>query len=306
MLTAFSGHSGGGPVSLLAAFLRAGGVLLYSTCGPFEWFYARLLRSLVVELGPRSPLLARVLPITGGGARIYAFDDGACRLVSDVAGRNSAGALAALAALPDDQRIPRIDPHDTTYLAASFAPQGVDRALTEAVGTVVDVGDVLFDSRRKPLVSLHRGYERTAATLAAATAALQASGKPPLPEAEPHPVGETARWTFQQPEFPAGRRLRVCVRGSGFVHAGVVDRQGRWDPMYEVPLVPLPDGTYEAVLPAGVNAFTFFWTEPPWVGGLPGHWEGGPEGARVFKGPDVAAIAANSEERHAPTSIASR
>jgi hypothetical protein len=48
--------------------------------------------------------------------------------------------------------------------------------------------------------------------------------------------------------------------------------------VYKVPLVPLPEGDYEAILPFGVNAFTFFWTERPWTSGRPGHWEG-----RVFR-----------------------
>jgi hypothetical protein len=32
-----------------------------------------------------------------------------------------------------------------------------------------------------------------------------------------------------------------------------------------------------------INAFTFFWTEAPWSSGLPGHWEAGPRGVRVFR-----------------------
>ena len=54
------------------------------------------------------------------------------------------------------------------------------------------------------------------------------------------------------------------------------------DRVYNVPLMPLPEADYEAVLPSGVNAFTFFWTEAPWTPGRPGHWERGPRGARVF------------------------
>jgi hypothetical protein len=49
-----------------------------------------------------------------------------------------------------------------------------------------------------------------------------------------------------------------------------------------VPLVPLPEGGYEAVLPSGVNVFTFFWTEAPWTPGRPGHWERDRSGARLF------------------------
>jgi hypothetical protein len=78
----------------------------------------------------------------------------------------------------------------------------------------------------------------------------------------------------------------VRVGGSGFVHAGVASPNGRWTRVYEVPLVPVPEGSYEAVLPSGVNAFTFFWTEAPWTPGRPGHWERGPSGTRIFNAHD--------------------
>ena len=95
------------------------------------------------------------------------------------------------------------------------------------------------------------------------------------PPSQPE-VGDTVSWTFEQPHFPPGRRLRVRVAGSGFVHAGVAGSNGAWDPVFNVPLVPLPQGGYEAVLPSGVNVFTFFWTEAPSTHERPGHWEGGP------------------------------
>ena len=50
-----------------------------------------------------------------------------------------------------------------------------------------------------------------------------------------------------------------------------------------MPLMPLTGGGYEAVLPAGVDWFTFFWTETPWTPGHPGHWERGPSGDSVFE-----------------------
>jgi hypothetical protein len=75
----------------------------------------------------------------------------------------------------------------------------------------------------------------------------------------------------------------VRVGGSGFVHAGVARPGGVWEPVYNVPLMPLPEGDYEAVLPSGVNAFTFFWTETPWTPGHPGHWDRGGRGKRVFR-----------------------
>ena len=103
-------------------------------------------------------------------------------------------------------------------------------------------------------------------------------------EGQPPPdAGDTVLWTFERTHFPRDRRLRVRVGGSGYVHAGVMRAGGTWDPVYNVPLTPLPDGGYEAVLPSGVNAFTFFWTEAPWDSGHPGRWERGPSGVRVFE-----------------------
>jgi hypothetical protein len=118
--------------------------------------------------------------------------------------------------------------------------------------------------------------------MAAATNAMKESGRATLPPSGPG-IGDTALWTFEQQQFPPGRRLRVRVGGSGFVHAGVRGADGTWDPVYNVPLVPLPDGAYEAVLPFGVDVFTFFWTEAPWTPGRPGHWERGRRGTRVFR-----------------------
>jgi len=73
------------------------------------------------------------------------------------------------------------------------------------------------------------------------------------------------------------------VGASGYVHAGRARADGTWDPVYNVPLTPVMGGGYEAILPFGVDRFTFFWTEAPRVPGHPGHWERGPNGANVFK-----------------------
>ena len=78
-------------------------------------------------------------------------------------------------------------------------------------------------------------------------------------------------------QFVAGHRIRVRVDGSGFVHAGVAGSDGAWIRVYKVPLLPRPGGGSGAVLPAGVNAFTFFWTEARWTPGHPGQWEREPQ-----------------------------
>ena len=53
MLTAFSGAAfEEDTIQVLADYLAAGGVLVFCTDTAFDWFYARLLRPLIVELGP--------------------------------------------------------------------------------------------------------------------------------------------------------------------------------------------------------------------------------------------------------------
>jgi hypothetical protein len=134
----------------------------------------------------------------------------------------------------------------------------------------------------KPVAALRRRYVRTIGVIAATRAALKDSGQA-TPPSSPTARGDTELWTFERRQFSSERRVRVRVRGSGFVHAGIARAGGVWDPVYNVPLVPLPDEEYEAVLPIGVNAFTFFWTEPPLATGRPGHWDRGSSGGRVFR-----------------------
>ena len=70
-------------IEVLAEYLTAGGVLVFNTGAPFDWFYYRLLRPLIVELGARSRVLANVLLVLSGGKEIYVFQDGAYRLRTD-------------------------------------------------------------------------------------------------------------------------------------------------------------------------------------------------------------------------------
>jgi hypothetical protein len=167
------------------------------------------------------------------------------------------------------------------YIADSRARNRIDHAIASRVGIVIDVGDAMLAAAGTPITGLHRGYHLTMDVITAATAALHESGLAALPPSQPE-VGDTVLWTFERPHFPPGRRLRVRVTGSGFVHAGVSGADGAWSPIYNVPLVPLSGGGYEAVLPSGVNVFTFFWTEAPWTPDRPGHWERGRSGASVF------------------------
>ncbi|HUE87471.1 MAG TPA: metallophosphoesterase [Vicinamibacterales bacterium] len=286
MLTAFSGNdTGEDTVELLAEYLRAGGGLVFRADTAFDWFYVRLLRPLVVELGPRSPLLSNVVLMLSGGA-VFAFEDGAFRRIVSGASRDGSAGLDVLAADSKErlEGMPVLDPSRTVYIGDSTALGGIDPALAGHVGFVIDVGDAMPDPAGEPLTGLHHSYRRTIDTIVTTTAAMRESGRmvaaPEPPDAE---AGETVLWTFEQPRFPPGRRVRVRVGGSGFVHAGVAGANGRWTRVYNVPLVPLAEPGYEALLPAGVNVFTFFWTEAPWARGRPGHWERGPGGATVFR-----------------------
>jgi hypothetical protein len=286
MLTAFSGgdieHT---TIEVLADYLAAGGVLVFTAGAPFDWFYYCLLRPLIIQLGPHSRLLANVLLVLSGGNEIYVFQDGAYRLVSRSTGNPTSGGFDALVKLSRERRfpsVPELDPERVIYIGDSSAPAGIDHAMAGRVGIVINVGDAMLEMARQSMINLHRGYLRTIDLIVTASAALHESGRAKIPDSWPD-AGDTVLWTFERQHFPRDRRLRVRVGASGYVHAGVARADGTWDPVYNVPLTPLPDGGYEAVLPAGVDEFTFFWTEAPWIPGHPGHWESGPRGGTVFK-----------------------
>jgi len=283
-LTAFSGgdveHS---TIEVLADYLAAGGVLVFNAGAPFDWFYYRLLRPLIIQLGPRSRLLANVLLVLSGGNEIYVFQDGAFQLVSTSTGNHTSEGFDALVKLSRERRfpsVPELDPERAIYIGDS-SPAGIDHAIAGRVGLVINIGDAMLEMPGQSMINLHRGYLRTIDVIVAASAALQESGRAKVPESSPD-AGDTVLWTFERKHFPLDRRVRVRVNASGYVHAGVARADGTWDPVYNVPLTPLADGGYEAVLPSGVHEFTFFWTEAPWIPGHPGHWESGPGGGRVF------------------------
>jgi len=43
-------------IEVLSDYLAAGGTLIFNTAAPFDWFYYRLLRPLIIGLGPRVAL----------------------------------------------------------------------------------------------------------------------------------------------------------------------------------------------------------------------------------------------------------
>jgi len=284
-LTAFSGaNTGKGTLDVITNYLAAGGILVICSDSVFDWFYARFLRPVILALGARSQLLSSLLLILSGGTTIYVFHDGAYRLISNEAGQDRSDAFDVLVELSTKRGIdgmPVLQPADAAYIGDSTAPRAVDPAIARRVELVIDVGDAIPEPPGKPIVGLRRSYQRIMDTFVAATAALQEHGRTAAAPA-PREVRATVLWTFDRPHFLRGQRLRVRVGGSGFVHAGVTRADGSWAQVYEVPLMPLPDGRYEAVLPENVDAFTFFWTEAPWTPHHPGHWERRPGPGRVF------------------------
>jgi len=285
MLTAFCGKGPGeDTIEVLAEYLAAGGILALRAETEFDWFYVRLLRPLITQLGVRSPLLSNVVLLLSWGDDIFTFGDGAFRRIPLEESRDRSAVLEVLAAGSTERfaGMPVLDLAHTVYIGDSVAPRGIDRGLASSVGFVIDVGDAMPESVGEPLSGLHRRYRRTIDTIATVSAAMRDSGRTP-PASGPCEVGDAAVWTFEQPRFPTDRRVRVRVGGSGFVHTGIEGTNGRWSCVYNVPLVPLPEGGYEALLPKGANIFTFFWTEPPWTRGRPGHWERGRAGTRLFR-----------------------
>ena len=278
MLTAFSGDSSeDDTIRVLKDFLTAGGILLLCTDTPFDWLYVRLLRPLIIELGSNSHLLSQFLLSVSGGAEVLVFEDGAYIVFASDAHRGRSEAFDLLVELARDGRIrsvPALDPAGIVYIGDSTAVGSFDSTFVGKSGIAINVGDAIPESRDRPLLNVHHSYRRTIDTLMTATATMRDTGRPQaVQQPSPTEAADAMVWTFEQPQFVPGYRIRVRVDGSGFVHAGVASSDGAWNRVYRVPLLPQPDGGYEAVLPAGVNAFTLFWTEAPWTPGHPGHWE---------------------------------
>jgi len=278
MLTAFSGDSReDDTIHVLKDYLSAGGVLVFCTDTPFDWLYVRLLRPLIVELGSNAGLLSQLLLSVSGGVELLVFADGVYQVIASDAHRSRSEGFDRLVELSRKGgvgSIPVLDPAGMVYVGDSTAAGSFDPTFASRSGIAVNVGDAIPESSDRPLLNVHHSYRRTIDALMAATAAMRDTARSHVVQQPlPTEVTDAMLWTFEHPQFMAENRIRVRVDGSGFVHAGIAGSNGAWNRVYKVPLLPRPGGGYEAVLPAGVNAFTFFWTEAPWMPGHPGHWE---------------------------------
>jgi Calcineurin-like phosphoesterase len=272
-------------VCAVADYLDAGGLLAFNTGAPFDWFYARLLRPLIAELVARhgcAGRLAQVLLILDGGNQISAFDQGGYRLLWKGEGRDKGDGIDELIRLSHaSDLIPHLDPGQMVYLGDSFSAGGGDRAVVGKVGLVINVGPHA-PGMPGTFVNLGGGFMRTLDVLMTAAVALHGPGHVSTAAAGQQADDATV-WTFNHKHFPVQGRVRIRVGASGYVHAGVAQPRGRWAPVYDVPLIPTPEDAFEAVLPPDVDAFTFFWTEPPRTPGHPGHWEREERGGRIFR-----------------------
>ncbi len=285
-LTAFFGSDlDDATVAAVAGYLDAGGILVFNTGAPFDWFYARLLRPLIAELAARhgcAEQLGQVPLILDGGNQVSLFDQGGYRLAWRGEGRDKGDGIDELIRLSGASGLlPPLDPGQMMCLGDSFGAGGVDRAVAGKVGLVVNVGPHA-PGMPGTFVNLGGGFLRTLDMLTEAAGALRKAGHMP-PAAAGQQPGDATVWTFSRKHFPAHGRVRVRVGASGYVHAGVAQPCGRWAPVYDVPLIPTPEGTFDAVLPPDVDAFTFFWTEAPRTPGHPGHWEREERGGRIFR-----------------------
>jgi hypothetical protein len=272
-------------VAALAGYLDAGGILVFNTGAPFDWFYARLLRPLIAHLVAchgSAGRLAQVLLILSGGNQISVFRQGGYRLVFHGRGRDKGDGVDELIRLSHaSDLVPHLDPGQMMYVGDAFGPGGIDRPVAGKVGIVVNVGPPVPGMPGK-FVNLGGGFTQTVSVFVAAAEALRASGRAPS-HAAPEQIGDARVWSFEHQAFPAHGRVLVRVGAAGYVHVGVTQPDGRWAPVYEVPLIPTPGGAFEAVLPPDVDAFTFFWTEAPRTPGHPGHWEREERGGRIFQ-----------------------
>ena len=180
--------------------------------------------------------------------------------------------------------MPALDPASTVYIGDSTAAGSFDHATGQPSGHCHRCRRCHSRlGRPAPITGLHRSYRRTIDMLVAATAALRESGRRGAsavtsPRSAIRCCGRSSTHNSHRDVASAfvSTAAASCMRVSRV-------SDGAWNPVYNVPLLPLPDGGYEAVLPAGVNAFTFFWTEAPWTPGHPGHWERESSGVRVFR-----------------------
>ena len=137
----------------------------------------------------------------------------------------------------------------------------------------------------EPLSGLHRRYRRTIDTIVTMTAAMRDSGATVGERSAasgPRQVSDTALWTFEQPRFPTDRRVRVRVGGSGFVHAGIEEKDGLWCRVADR-LCTFRRGLPETIAAqAGIKLFSFLSRNPADQAAL-STWERGPGGTRLFR-----------------------
>jgi len=290
-------------------FLEKGGFIAFNTLDTKDEFYHVVLEALANELyrTNKSHLMNHIYMLFRGGREIFQYDSEArCyrQIYHAGYGTKADGALWLL------------DKHlkDKASLLALYADEFY-RYLNDgnAIGmenipVIVNAGENLYADSVKRIVKTnirekiykkvtdsqyifntnYGGPERVRQDLSWITGELPEDVPfKALPGAAAEPEKPEIEWTFDKGRsFTALKECRVKVvvgkpgeGAPGFIWAGVKDEYGTWNPdkIYLIPLILNSDGQHEAVLPKGVNHYTFFWTggEDAKSGFMPGHWEKG-------------------------------
>ena len=148
---------------------------MFNTGAPFDWFYYRILRPLIVDLGAAfARLLANVLLVFSGGKEIYVFQDGAYRLVAGSTGKDKSEGFDALVRLSKENATRRFPSSTRKKWSTSGVLRlrpGSTRTMADRVGLVINVGDAVLERPSQSIINLHRGYRRTIDLIIAASAA---------------------------------------------------------------------------------------------------------------------------------------
>jgi hypothetical protein len=140
----FGGDLDDTTVAALVGYLDAGGIVVFNTGAPFDWFYARLLRPLIAGLVAGHSCagrLAQAWLILSGGNQISAFQHGGYRLIWQGEGRDKGDGVDELIRVSQAcGLVPHLGPEEMVYVGDSFGPGGIDRPVAGKVRVVVNVG----------------------------------------------------------------------------------------------------------------------------------------------------------------------
>ncbi len=262
-------------ISLLRAYIEAGGHIVFNTLAPKEWFYRRVVDPLVSSYHQTgcTHLLSRVHWVASGGQEIFVYDlrnQTYRRIRTGSALGKAEGLLVLLRQLSMKVEL-------LALYGDRFDDPGNDgNAIgVDAIALVINVGpdqNIQQSSKCQQFVnSSEKGPDATRKHLEFITARLReiAPTVPMTSERLPAGVRVTSGEPWRFGYTPTHPRA-VEVHGPGFLWSWTKDGVSYLGPL-------LRSGTaYSAGLPDGAAGFTFFWTGGPETasGANAGRWEG--------------------------------